>query len=409
MHRDDCFAAVEAAINPAREMMSQMHGLNAGSLANRLAESALEARNLVPAMLDHFDALEGGRHILAASEAFNSGAHAREILEWSSGLPAISTAFEGAVKQMRESADYSPALRFAPEWSDAAQLRVAALTDDHRVMRDLERQFGAVLRGYPAVLDFQRVCNGMTASLAAHDLRSMQRVFGSDALAALESDFDRVKEAATALAPLEQLGESLLNSVRGSSAIEELQRFVNPMAMNSADAGWLPAYSSLAELTARAMGQLLDLRTYGTAEESKPFNRSPSPDDVESQSDVNADPIDEAADVEVWRVALAFVLSAVELQARLARLASRFDFTTNGLTSLDRMFLAVAAECPQYAAGLARLAYPLLQRLAWHNAPAGNLVGDASECLAMEDAEEFALLVHAVVRLLDEIEQSLST
>jgi hypothetical protein len=223
---------------------------------------------------------------------------------------------------------------------------------------------------------------------------ALSSIENTSAYAVFEDQASQLRLAATALEPLQRLSTSLAETLGASASLQVVRDSLASYAAAEFNQPWLRDYQSLASLAADAMLDEID------EEDSEVSDESTATADLENEHENT--PQDD-----VYLLAIKFVVPSFELSARLKRLARRIDpVVADDLW--DRQILLIAREFPHYAVELTQLACPLLQRLAWRNAPVGECANDTVEALTHEDADEFAHLADSMCRLLMEIEKSIS-
>lgn len=220
----------------------------------------------------------------------------------------------------------------------------------------------------------------------------------TDALDSMRDYFEQIRDAASALRPLETLSSSLYQQFGSTLTASFLQQELRLHSWRDPASGWQRDFQAFVGLTSDAMGYPL----HDSEDEAEGSESDDQTVALDSESH-------DAPQVGVYSLALRFALPAYELAVRLRGLAARADHTAIGIVpSWERMFLAVASAHPQYAPELARIALPLVQRLAWPEAPTGPGAHGTIETISMEDAEEFEMYVDAMKALLKKIEESIS-
>jgi hypothetical protein len=375
MSPDDYLNAIESVQRPLRDAMQQYQDLDLGHLAEQIARDTMEARRAFERQIDMNRAIDAS---WAAYYIEGVDQHRRDLNAAMASSALAGRAFDALPPSAIELAAQTQAMmpshiddvfgidkRTQQDWT---QITVPKLSEE-------------MIRG--AHLDAGLA--GMNVPLSA-----------IDAVDFMKDQFEQISKTTSVLKPLETLSVSLYDQFGSGLTAGILQQELDNRILSEASE-WQRAFHSLASLASEAPGS----RHYERAEESN-----------ETAHDKPVVPLDahdhDIAPADIYPIALRFALPAYELQVHLARIASRIDPSADGTATWERMILAIAGEHPAYAPELARIAYPLLQRLMWPNARPGKCVNGSTEVLSLDDAMEFEELAHALLLLLKVIEQKFS-
>lgn len=365
---DDYQDLIKSLLDPTHEARRQMEELSGSHLAKRLLHSNLDASAALGRQARLGSAAEACRELANLSEAIDQ----QHRLLWpEAASPASLSKLAGStVCDAAVSSEYTIPPSSLAETVGYRAPDMVALSND-----------AARLTCLDANLDFARVTQSCV-----------------DALDCMRDYFEQIGDAASALRPLETLSSSLYEQFGSALTARSLQQQLELHSWHDPTSNWQHDFHAFVALTSDAMGNPL----HDSEEE---VEDTKSDDQTVALDNENRD----APKVEVYNLAIRFVLPVYELQVRLRRLAARADHTAIGITpSLERMFLAVANAHIQYAPELVRIALPLVQRLAWPEAPTGSGMCGSIETISTEDAEEFEMYADAMKKLLKKIEESIS-
>lgn len=388
---DDYLDLIKSIQDPTREARRQMEEVSGRYLADRLVESYIDASAV----------LDGQAHLGAAAEAYREVASLRDTIDQQHRLwreiasPASlsermgSTALDAAAL-----AGHSIAASSLSELAGSTARDAAALAGYGTTASSLSEVAGC------RVSDMMTGSNDIArlAHVGANPSLAQLGQPSTDAMDAMRSYFEQVRDVATALRPLETLGSSLYEQFGSTLTARSLQQQLELHSWRDPASDWQRAFQTVVDLASDAIGY-------------------PSPDDESEVEDAESDhetvtlenKKGSAPQIDAFVLAVRFTLPIYELYGRLRKLASRVDHAAIGsMPSLERMILAIASAYPQYASELARPAHPFLQRLIWSEAPTGSTVRGAVEALTIEDADEFEAHVQAMVKVLRKIEGSTS-
>lgn len=413
---DDHLDLIKSIQDPTREARRQMEKVSGRYLADRLVQSYIDASAV----------LDGQAHLGAAAEPYREAASLHDTIDqqhrrlWREvASPAsLSELMGSTARDAAALAGHSIAASSLSELAGSAARDAAALAGHSIAASSLSELAGSTARDAAALAGYSitasslsevagcRVSDMMTGS---NDIARLAHVGANpslaqlgqpstDAMDAMRSYFEQVRDVATALRPLETLGSSLYEQFGSTLTARSLQQQLELHSWRDPASDWQRAFQTVVDLASDAIGY-------------------PSPDDESEVEDAESDHETVALDnkngsapqIDAFVLAVRFTLPIYELYGRLRKLASRVDHAAIGsMPSLERMILAIASAYPQYACELAQHAHPFMQRLIWSEAPTGSTMHGAVEALTIEDADEFEAHVQAIVKVLRKIEGSTS-
>lgn len=418
MFEDDHQDLIKSLQSPVLDAQVHLNELSSGRIAERLSQSTFDTRAVL-SQAELASTAKACRAAAALSEVIDQYRHS-----WRDAASSLSEMARHKASGLNELIGNNLTKHLVQDSFDVkatlgrrAELDSAAVKAAQRMasLNDVAEQYRTSLRDTISSASLSEIAGLRPCDIAALagyqinalPLPEMAGYKASDiaslsasvnVLDHMQSHFQQIRDTASALRPMETLSASLYEQFGSTLTARNLQQELGLHAWSAAAAGWQRDFQDVVTLASGAMG-------YAAQDIEEEM------DDAESDGDVSAldDESSDAPRLEAYVLATRFISPSYELLIRLLSLASRIDPAAIGtVPSWDRMILAIASAHRHYAPELARIAFPLLQRLDWLHAPAGPTVRETVETLSMNDAEEFEELVDAMNKLLRRIENSMT-